>query len=111
MTPTEIALARHGFQEISPTPRTGGELSREKRFAFDPSLRPLFRGEIATLDEPGPESARPASHNVRPADKQRTSARNDRLELVGHLVGRYNVGNVNARAITYEMAASADRAA
>jgi len=46
MTPTEIALVRQGFDKIAPMALTAGELFYERLFALDPSLRPLFRGEI-----------------------------------------------------------------
>ena len=47
MTPTEIALVRQGFDKIAPMAQTAGELFYENLFELDPSLRPLFRGEIA----------------------------------------------------------------
>lgn len=47
MTPKEIDLVRQGFDKIAPMAQAAGVLFYEKLFALDPSLRPLFRGEIA----------------------------------------------------------------
>ena len=47
MTPKEIALVRQGFDQIAPMAQAAGELFYQKLFALDPSLRPLFRGEVA----------------------------------------------------------------
>ena len=47
MTPKEIALVRQGFDQIAPMAQAAGELFYQKLFALDPSLRPLFCGEVA----------------------------------------------------------------
>ena len=46
MTPTEIALVRQGFDRIAPLAQDVGVTFYQTLFALDPSLRPLFRGDI-----------------------------------------------------------------
>ena len=48
MTPTEIALVRQSFARIAPMREAAGLAFYERLFAMDPSLRALFRGDIAT---------------------------------------------------------------
>jgi hemoglobin-like flavoprotein len=46
MTPTEIAIVRHGFEKIAPNAEQVGLAFYDRLFAADPSLRAMFRGDI-----------------------------------------------------------------
>lgn len=46
MTPNQIALVRRTWNQVLPIAETAAQMFYEKLFALDPSLRPLFRGEM-----------------------------------------------------------------
>ena len=46
MTPTEIALVRDGFERIAPDATNVGMAFYDNLFALDPSLRPMFAGDL-----------------------------------------------------------------
>ena len=46
MTPTEISLVREGFDRIAPDATNVGMAFYDNLFALDPSLRPMFAGEL-----------------------------------------------------------------
>ncbi|WP_298933566.1 globin family protein [uncultured Ramlibacter sp.] len=47
MTPQQITLVQTSFADVKPIASTAAELFYNKLFALDPSLRPLFKGEMA----------------------------------------------------------------
>lgn len=46
MTPEQIHLVKSSFQKVLPISETAADLFYAKLFELDPSLRPLFRGDI-----------------------------------------------------------------
>lgn len=46
MTPEEIALVQTSWQQVVPIKEAAAELFYGKLFELDPSLRPLFKGDI-----------------------------------------------------------------
>jgi hemoglobin-like flavoprotein len=46
MTPKQIALVQHSWRQVLPIAETAARMFYERLFALDPSLRPLFRGEM-----------------------------------------------------------------
>ena len=47
MTPEQIALVRASFAQVLPIADAAAALFYDRLFALDPSLRPLFRGDLA----------------------------------------------------------------
>ncbi|HET6315779.1 MAG TPA: globin family protein [Chloroflexota bacterium] len=47
MTPDQIRLVQQSFQSVAPIADTAAELFYSRLFELDPSLRPLFRGDMA----------------------------------------------------------------
>jgi len=47
MTPQQITLVQTSFADVKPIAATAAELFYNRLFALDPSLRPLFKGEMA----------------------------------------------------------------
>jgi hemoglobin-like flavoprotein len=47
MTPTEINLVKDSFRKIAPIADQAAALFYARLFELDPSLRPLFRGDMA----------------------------------------------------------------
>jgi hemoglobin-like flavoprotein len=47
MTPTQIALVQQSFGQVQPIARQAAALFYGRLFELDPSLRPLFRGDLA----------------------------------------------------------------
>jgi len=48
MTPAQIDRVKTSFAAVAPIADRAGMLFYERLFALDPSLRPLFKGDIAT---------------------------------------------------------------
>ena len=46
MTPKQMALVQQTWNHVLPVAETAAQLFYERLFALDPSLRPLFRGEM-----------------------------------------------------------------
>lgn len=46
MTPTQISLVQESFKKIAPISDSAAELFYGKLFELDPSLRPLFNGDM-----------------------------------------------------------------
>ncbi|MBS0310439.1 MAG: hemin receptor [Proteobacteria bacterium] len=46
MTPDNIALVKTSWQQVLPIQKTAAELFYGRLFELDPSLRPLFRGDM-----------------------------------------------------------------
>ena len=46
MTRDEIALVRESFDRLRPIPKGVGRAFYETLFALDPSLKPLFKGDL-----------------------------------------------------------------
>lgn len=46
MTPEQIHLVKSSFQKVLPLSETAADLFYGKLFELDPSLRPLFKGDI-----------------------------------------------------------------
>ena len=46
MTPENIALVKTSWQQVLPIQKTAAELFYGRLFELDPSLRPLFRGDM-----------------------------------------------------------------
>lgn len=46
MTPEQIHLVKSSFQKVLPISETAADLFYTKLFELDPSLRPLFKGDI-----------------------------------------------------------------
>ena len=46
MTPTQISLVQHSFRKIAPHSETVAALFYQNLFTLDPSLRPMFRGDL-----------------------------------------------------------------
>lgn len=46
MTPEQIHLVKSSFQKVLPISETAADLFYGKLFELDPSLRPLFKGDI-----------------------------------------------------------------
>jgi hemoglobin-like flavoprotein len=46
MTPKQMALVQQTWNQVLPVAETAAQLFYERLFALDPSLRPLFRGEM-----------------------------------------------------------------
>ena len=47
MTPENIALVKTSWQQVLPIQKAAAELFYGRLFELDPSLRPLFRGDMA----------------------------------------------------------------
>ena len=47
MNATQIDLVRSSFARVQPIADTAAAIFYEKLFALDPTLRPLFKGDIA----------------------------------------------------------------
>jgi hemoglobin-like flavoprotein len=47
VTPDQIRLVQQSFQSVAPIADTAAELFYSRLFELDPSLRPLFRGDMA----------------------------------------------------------------
>jgi hemoglobin-like flavoprotein len=47
MTPRQIDLVQKSFNDVKPIAATAAELFYKRLFALDPSLRPMFKGEMA----------------------------------------------------------------
>jgi hemoglobin-like flavoprotein len=47
MTPDQIQLVRDSFAKVAPIAPTAADLFYNRLFELDPSLRPLFKGDIA----------------------------------------------------------------
>ena len=47
MTPENIARVKSSWQQVLPIQKTAAELFYGRLFELDPSLRPLFRGDMA----------------------------------------------------------------
>lgn len=46
MTPNQIALVQRSWTQVLPLAETAAQMFYERLFTLDPSLRPLFRGEM-----------------------------------------------------------------
>lgn len=46
MTPTQIALVQQTFEQVKPIADTAADLFYQRLFQLDPSLRPMFRGDM-----------------------------------------------------------------
>jgi hemoglobin-like flavoprotein len=46
MTPTQIALVQQTFEQVKPIADTAADLFYNRLFELDPSLRPMFRGDM-----------------------------------------------------------------
>ena len=46
MTPRQIALVQDSWKDVLAVPETAAQLFYLRLFALDPSLRPMFKGEI-----------------------------------------------------------------
>ena len=46
MTPTQIALVQQSFRKLSPHAETVAALFYQNLFVLDPSLRPMFKGDL-----------------------------------------------------------------
>jgi hemoglobin-like flavoprotein len=46
MTPRQIDLVQKSFNDVKPIAATAAELFYKRLFALDPSLRPMFKGEM-----------------------------------------------------------------
>ncbi len=46
MTPEQIKLVQSTFEKVRPVAQEAGELFYQRFFEVDPSVRPLFKGEI-----------------------------------------------------------------
>jgi hemoglobin-like flavoprotein len=47
MTPHQIALVKSSFQSVVPIADQAGEIFYDRLFALDPTVRPLFSGDMA----------------------------------------------------------------
>lgn len=47
MTPNEIELIRKSFAKVAPIADAAAAIFYEKLFAYDPSVRPMFKGDIS----------------------------------------------------------------
>jgi hemoglobin-like flavoprotein len=46
MTPQQVALIQASWQQVAPIREQAAQLFYDKLFALDPSLRPLFKGDM-----------------------------------------------------------------
>jgi hemoglobin-like flavoprotein len=47
MTPNQIALVQHSWEQVFPIRETAAAMFYDKLFELDPDLRPLFKSDIA----------------------------------------------------------------
>ena len=47
MTPQQIALVQHSWEQVFPIRETAATMFYDKLFELDPALRPLFKSDIA----------------------------------------------------------------
>ena len=47
MTPEQITLVQDSFQKVVPIREAAAEMFYDRLFALDPSLKPLFKGDLA----------------------------------------------------------------
>jgi hemoglobin-like flavoprotein len=46
ITPTEVALVQKSWKQVTPISNTAAELFYGKLFSLDPTLKPLFKGDM-----------------------------------------------------------------
>lgn len=86
MTPAEIATIRSGFRSLSGAPDALAGAFYARLFELDPSLRPLFKGDLA---EQGRKLVLVLSHVVQSLDRLDTIVGD--VQALGRRHGRYGV--------------------